>query len=99
MANSVRLRTLTRRERRLLQAKVMDRRLPVRLHGRYRGIAEVARGCALAEAADRVGCNVTMVDEGGHRFNESGFRTFEPPPNPEGRRPTIPAPPIPQFTH
>ena len=94
MANSVRLRTLTRRERRLLQAKVMDRRLPVRLHGRYRVIAEVARGCALAEAADRVGCNVTMVDEWVHRFHESGFRTFERPPNPEGRRPIITGPQI-----
>src|SRR5215470_373808 len=94
MANSVRLRTLTRRERRLLQAKVMDRRLPVRLHGRYRVFAEVARGCSLAEAADRVGCNVTMVDEWVHRFHESGFRTFERPPNPEGRRPIITGPQI-----
>jgi transposase len=94
MANSVRLRTLTRGEHRVLRAKVKDRRLAVRLHGRYRVIAEVARGGSVAEAADRVGCNVTMVYEWVHRFNESGFTTFERPPNPKGRRPIITGPQI-----
>jgi transposase len=82
MANSVRLRALTRGERRELQAKVKDRRLTVRLHRRYRLIAEIASGRSVAEAADRVGCNVTMVYEWVHRFNASGFTTFEQPPNP-----------------
>jgi transposase len=94
MANSVRLRTLTRGEHRVLRAKVKDRRLAARLHCRYRVIAEVARGCSVAEAADRVGCNVTMVYEWVHRFNESGFTTFEQPPNPKGRRPIITGPQI-----
>src|SRR5258708_13324264 len=94
MANSVRLRTLTRGEHRVLRAKVKDRRLAVRLHGRYRVIAEVARGCSVAEAAERVGCNVTMVYEWVHRFNESGFTTFEQPPNPRGRLPIITGPQI-----
>ena len=44
MANPVRLRALTRGERRVLRAKVRDRRLSVRLHRRYRVIAEVADG-------------------------------------------------------
>src|SRR5262245_965459 len=94
MANSVRLRALTRGERRVLLAKVRDRRLAARLHGRYRVIAEVASGCSVAVAADRVGCNVTMVYEWVHRFNESGFTTFEQPPNPKGRLPIITGPQI-----
>jgi Homeodomain-like domain len=94
MTKSVRLRALTRAERRVLQAKVRDRRLTVRLHRRYRLIAEVARGRSFAEVADRVGCNVTMVYEWVHRFNASGFTTFEQPPNPTGRLPIITGPQI-----
>ena len=89
MANAVRLRALTRGERRVLRAKVRDRRLSVRLHRRYRVIAEVADGHSMAKAADRVGCNVTMVYEWVHRFNASGFATFEAAPNPRGRPPII----------
>ena len=94
MANSVRLRTLTRGERRVLQARVTDRRLPVRLHRRYRLVAEVAQGRSIAEAADRVGCDVTMGYQWVHRFNDSGFATFEQAPNPQGRRPIITGPQI-----
>jgi len=94
MANSVRLRALTWGERRVLQAKVKDRRLTVRPHRRYWLIAEVTRGRSVAEAADRVGCNVTMGYEWMHRFNGSGFATFERPPNPQGRRPIITGPQI-----
>jgi transposase len=94
MANSVQLRALTRGERRVLRAKLKERRLAVRLHRRYRLIAEVAAGRSIAEAADRVGCNVTMGYEWVHRFNESGFATFEQPPNPKGRRPIITGPQI-----
>ena len=89
MTNTVRLRALTRGERRVLQAKVRDRRLAVRLHCRYRVIAEVARGRSVAEAAERTGCHVTMGYRWVHRFNESGFTTFEQPPNPQGRLPII----------
>jgi len=86
MAKSVRLRALRRGERRVLQAKVGDRRLSVRLHHRYRVIAEVASGRSMADAADRVGCAVTMAYEWVHRFNESGFTTFERASNPQDRR-------------
>ena len=41
-----------------------------------------------------MGCNVTMVYEWVHRFNESGFTTFERPPNPKGRVPIITGPQI-----
>src|SRR5215813_14354256 len=94
MANAVRLRALTRSEGRVLQAKVKDRRLAVRLHSRYRVIAEVARSRSVGEAAERVGCNVTMVYEWVHRFNESGFTSFERAPNPKGRLPIITGPQI-----
>lgn len=63
MANSVRLRALTRGERRVLRAKVTNRRLTVRLHRRYRLIAEMARGRSVTAVADHVGCNATMVYE------------------------------------
>jgi hypothetical protein len=66
VAKSVRLRALTRGERRVLRAKVQDRRLSVRLHRRYRLIAEVAGGRSMVETADRVGCNITMVYEWVH---------------------------------
>ena len=94
MANSVQLRALTRGERRMVRAKIKDRRLSVRLHRRYRLISEVADGRSVAETADRVGCNVTMVYEWVHRFNESGFTSFEQPSNPTGRRPIITGPQV-----
>jgi transposase len=78
----------------VVRTKVQDRRLTVRLQGRYRVIAEVGRGCSIAEAAERVGCLVTMVYAWVHRFNESGFRTFEQPPNPKERLPIITGPQI-----
>lgn len=94
MANSVQLRALTREGRRVMQAKVTDRRVTVRLPRRDRLIAEVARGRSVAEVADRVGGNLTMRCEWVHCFNESGFTTFEQPPNPKGRLPIITGPQI-----
>ena len=76
----------------MLRVKVKDGRLAARLHARYRVIAEVAGGGSVAEAAERVGCNVTMVYEWVHRFNEIGFTTFEQPPNPKGRVPIVTGP-------
>jgi hypothetical protein len=91
MADSVKLRSLTRSERRMLAVKVNDRTLRVRVHRRYRVIAEVARGRPVAEVADRVGCHLSMAYEWIHRFNSSGFTTFERAPNPKAR-PSSPAP-------
>ena len=48
----------------------------------------------MAEAADRVGCTLTMVYEWVHRFNASGFTTFEAPSNPRGRPPIITGPQV-----
>ena len=94
MANSVRLRALTRAERRTVRAKLKDRTLSVRVHRRYRVIAEVQRGRPAAAVADRVGCHVSMVYEWVHRFNESGLVTFEQAPNPKGRPPIITGPQV-----
>jgi len=44
MADSVKVRRLTRSEHRMLAAKLKDRTLRVRVHRRYRVIAEVASG-------------------------------------------------------
>jgi transposase len=91
MAKTVQLRPLTRAERRLLGGKLKDLSLAVRVHQRYRLIAEVAKGYSVVEAADRVGCHFTAAYDWVHRFNESGFATFEQVPNPKGRPPILKA--------
>src|SRR5579872_4397916 len=81
-------------ERRLLASKLRTSTLPVRLHQRYRIVGEVTRGRTGAEIADRVGCTLKAVRRWLHRFNASGFETFERPTNPWGREPILLAPPI-----
>jgi transposase len=94
MANSVKLWPLTCSERRVLAVKVNDRTLRVRVHRRYRVIAKVALGRPGVEVADRVGCHLSMAYEWIHRFNTSGFTTFERAPNPKGRPPIITGPQV-----
>ncbi len=79
------VRRLTASERRLLKAKLRSRTLPVRLSRRYRLIAEAARGRIVTAIAHRVGCHEDSVYLWVHRFNASGFTTFERPTNPRGR--------------
>jgi len=88
---NVRLRALTRREQAVLRAKLRQGSLPARLHRRYRVIAELRSGHTFAEAASRAGLNVNNTALWVHRFNESGFSTFERPSNPRGRVPLITA--------
>jgi transposase len=83
------LRRIRPKERRLLEAKLRTSTLPVRLHQRYRIIAEAARGHPGPMIADRVGCDVDTVYLWVHRFNASGFTTFEQPTNPHGREPIL----------
>lgn len=85
----VRLRSLTRSERKLLREKLKDKKLSVRVYERYRIIDEVAKGKKPLEVADRVGCHWTIVYDWIHRFNREGFAKFEKPPNPNGRPKTI----------
>ncbi|MFH1891308.1 MAG: helix-turn-helix domain-containing protein, partial [Candidatus Zixiibacteriota bacterium] len=68
------LRSLTRRERRLLKEKLRDKSLAVRIHERYRVVAEAMAGRSPVEIADRVGVHFTTVYDWMHRFNQEGFR-------------------------
>jgi transposase len=85
MAKTLPLRALTRSEQRMLTAKLKDLSLSARVHQRYRVIDEVQKGRAVTEAADRVGCHFTVAYDWVHRFNDSGFATFEQVANPKGR--------------
>ena len=86
---TVRLRSLTRSERTLLADKIRDLKLPTRVHRRYRVIEEVRHGCSVREAASRAGTNLQSAYDWLHRFNASGFHTFEAVSNPRGRVPII----------
>jgi transposase len=83
------VRKLTKKEHELLEEKLKDKKMPVRNYERYRIIKEASEGRKAAEIADRVGCHFTVVYDWTKRFNSSGFSTFERPPNPEGRIPSI----------
>ncbi len=89
MARHLALRPLTRGEQRVLRSKLKDLTLSVRVHQRYRVIDQVQRGFSLLEAAERVGCHFTVAYDWVHRFNKSGFGTFEQVPNPKGRPPIL----------
>ena len=91
MARRLRLRSLTRGERRLLRAKLRDLSLSVRIHQRYRIIDATEQGLGGLAVAERVGCHFTVVYDWVHRFNASGFATFEQVPNPNGRPPILKA--------
>ena len=88
---NVRLRALTRGERATLSAKLRQGSLPARVHRRYRVIVLVRAGHTFSDAASRAGLNVNNTSLWVHRFNASGFATFERPNNPRGRIPIITA--------
>ena len=98
MARRLRLRTLTRAERRLLREKLRDLSLSVRIHQRYRIIDAVRQGLGGGAVAERVGCHFTVVYDWVHRFNASGFGTFEQVPNPNGRPPILKAEQLPAWS-
>jgi len=81
----VELRRLTPAEQRMLRAKRRDMKLPARIHQRYRIIAAARGASSVLAAAHRVGCHFTVAYHWVHRFNASGFATFERPSNPRGR--------------
>jgi len=83
------LRVLTKQEQRALKEKIHDLSLSARVHQRYRIIDQVRRGHPLVAAADRVGCHFTVAYDWVHRFNRSGFATFEQVANPRGRPPIL----------
>lgn len=83
------LRRISPTERRMLQNNLRTRTLPMRFYQRYRIIAEAARRRTVPEIADRVDCHPHTVYVWFHRFNASGFETFERPTNPRGRIPIL----------
>ena len=91
MPRSLQLRALSRSERRVLNRKIKDLSLSVRVHQRFRVVNEVANGWSIGEAADRIGCHFTVAYDWVHRFNGSGFDSFEQVANPKGRPPILKA--------
>lgn len=85
----VALRKLSKEEHVLLEAKLKDKTMSVRNYERYRIVKEASEGRKPTEIADRVGCHYTVVYDWIHRFNSSGFSSFERPPNPGGKLSSI----------
>lgn len=79
------VRALTPEEQQVLAAKLKDKRLPAKIHERYRIVALVAEGTSANAAAKAVGCTDVKGQHWVHRFNASGFSTFEKQPNHPGR--------------
>jgi len=82
---TVQLRRIKPNEQKLLQQKLRDKTLSVRIYERYRVIAEAAHGHSPMTIADRVGVHFTVVYDWIHHFNDQGFAGFEDAPNPYGR--------------
>jgi transposase len=89
LSKHISLRPLKPGEKQVLTAKIRDLSLAARVHQRYRIVDQVQRGYSLAETADRVGCHFTVAYDWIHRFNESGFTSFEQVANPKGRPPIL----------
>lgn len=85
MAGQLVLRAFSAEERDVLAAKRKDKKLPVKIHERYRLVALVAEGMSANAAGKVVGCTDVKAQHWVHRFNASGFATFEKQPNHPGR--------------
>jgi len=79
------LRPLTEAEGRTLGMRLCEKRLPVKVYERYRVIALVRAGRTASAASRLVGCGDGKAEHWVHRFNASGFLTFEKQPNHPGR--------------
>jgi len=79
------LRSLSDAEEQTLTERVGEKRLPTKVYERYRLIALVRGGATPAEASRIVGCSDGKAEHWVHRFNASGFTTFEKQPNHPGR--------------
>jgi transposase len=79
------LRALIPEERDVLAAKLKDKQLSTKIHERYRLVALVAEGMSANAAGKVVGCTDVKAQHWVHRFNASGFATFEKQPNHPGR--------------
>ena len=79
------LRRLTEAEERMLSGRLSEKRQLAKIYERYRLIALVRDGATPSAASRVVGCSEGKAEHWVHRFNESGFTTFEKHPKHVGR--------------
>ncbi len=79
------LRSLSESEERTLGERLSEKRLTAKIYERYRVIALVRAGGTPSAASRLVGCSDGKAEHWVHRFNASGFDTFEKQPNHPGR--------------
>lgn len=84
-ARRIVLRPLTEAEDARLAQRLGEKRLAAKMYERYRIIALVRDGMTPAAASRVVGCSDGKAEHWVHRFNDSGFETFEKQPNHPGR--------------
>lgn len=84
-ARRIVLRPLTEAEDTRLAQRLGEKRLAAKMYERYRIIALVRDGMTPAAASRAVGCSDGKAEHWVHRFNDSGFETFEKQPNHPGR--------------
>jgi len=85
MPKRVKLRRFRRGEKRLLNTKLHDRKLPVWLAQGYLLVALVYDELSVLAAARRLGCAKETAYRWIKEFNRLGFRRFERTSHPEGR--------------
>lgn len=93
-APRLRLRPLLAEEERLLAGKLADKRQPATIFERYRIIACFEAGMTASAAARAAGCSAGKAEHWLHRFNASGFATFEKSPGRTGRPVIIDGPQV-----
>lgn len=84
-APRLKLRALSSDEAETLRRKLGDKGLAARVYERYRLIDTVRGGATPSEASRMVGCSDGKAEHWVHRFNASGFATFEKSPGRTGR--------------
>jgi transposase len=79
------LRPLTKAEEQTLSERLGEKRQLAKIYERYRLIGLVREGATPSAASRVVGCSEGKAEHWVHRFNASGFTTFEKQPNHPGR--------------
>jgi hypothetical protein len=77
--------SLTGAEERTLGEELSEKRLSAKVYERYRLIAHEREGATPSAASRVVGCSDGKAEHRVHRFNASGFDSFEKQPNHPGR--------------
>lgn len=89
MPKQLQLRPFHRGEKRLLHAKLCDRKLPAWAMHRYQIISLIRKGYSPFGASHLIGCSAKAAYLWLQRFNASGFFGFEQGSHPEGRPSTF----------